>query len=321
MILVGILAGASLIVGCGAGYLWYKRTNSLSPHLPEAGGVAPFETLPSGQMLYSFNYENRHPRDYELAYSTRKSCYTYHDEPLDYVGEAVEQCFKPFDEPYYSKKKAQENSLSDVEIRERWHAENDEAQRVGLFMHRQMNNRLLDKPFQVSMAYSYVTEHTKISKLISIAPEMNQFQQFLSENELHPYRSMWTVFDEESRLAGTVDLLAVNGEGKYVVYNWTRSHTLGEETIEGYLVNNANYGTYGEGPFRHIPDSPFHREALQMSLLCDILRRKYGIDVVSAHTAVFYSENMRYHIVDLPMMADAVALILRHRQTAPSEAD
>ena len=59
MILVAVLAGASLIVGCGAGYLWYKRTNSLSPHLPEAGGVAPFETLPSGQMLYSFNYENR----------------------------------------------------------------------------------------------------------------------------------------------------------------------------------------------------------------------------------------------------------------------
>ena len=163
MILVAVLAGASLIVGCGAGYLWYKRTNYLSPHLPEAGGVAPFETLPSGQMLYSFNYENRHPRDYELAYSTRKSCYTYHDVPLDYVGEAVEQCFKPFDEPYYSKKKAQESSLSDIEIRERWHAENDEAQRVGLFMHRQMNNRLLDKPFQVSMAYSYVTEHTKIS--------------------------------------------------------------------------------------------------------------------------------------------------------------
>ena len=108
MILVAVLAGASLIVGCGAGYLWYKRTNSLSPHLPEAGGVAPFETLPSGQMLYSFNYENRHPRDYELAYSTRKSCYTYHDVPLDYVGEAVEQCFKPFDEPYYSKKKAQD---------------------------------------------------------------------------------------------------------------------------------------------------------------------------------------------------------------------
>ena len=311
MILVGLLAGASLAVGCGAaGYLWYKRTSSLSSEKNSAPVSELYDVLPSGHILSSFNYEHRHERDYGLSYISRKSCYSYQDEPLDYLRDVVAACFDVFDERYYSKKKAQESSLSDAEIREMWHAENEEAQRVGAFMHRQLNNMLLDKYYQFSMTYSYVGEYTKVSKMITIVDEANQFNEFLKENELRPYRSMWVIYDEVSRLVGTIDLLALNAAGQHVMFNWTRSHTLGEETADGFLVNNESYGNTGKGAFRHVPDSPFHREALQMSVLRLILLQKYGIDVVSAQTAVFHSDNMKYHLIDLPFMRDEAENLL-----------
>ena len=61
------------------------------------------------------------------------------------------------------------------------------------------------------------------------------------------YRTEWIIFDEEIKLAGSVDMCYTDKEGNYYLFDWKRSKQIIKE-------NNYRKGKY---PLNHIDDTNY----------------------------------------------------------------
>ena len=56
------------------------------------------------------------------------------------------------------------------------------------------------------------------------SPEWSQFKAFHEANQqLEPYRTEWMIYDKFFQVAGSIDMVFRNSEGKYEIYDWKRS--------------------------------------------------------------------------------------------------
>eukprot|EP00854_Cymbomonas_tetramitiformis_P019088 gene19088-22822_t len=85
------------------------------------------------------------------------------------------------------------------QIKDQWKAKGESARNLGVQMHQMIDRKLNEEALDVGDK--------------SILPELIQFDHFMRDEELQPYRSEWTIFDEEARIGGTVDLLVTNEDG------------------------------------------------------------------------------------------------------------
>ena len=54
--------------------------------------------------------------------------------------------------------------------------------------------------------------------------EWQYFIEFIKENpHLKPYRTEWIIFNEDLKLAGSIDMVYENPDGSLKIYDWKRS--------------------------------------------------------------------------------------------------
>lgn len=260
------------------------------------------ELLPTGQILLRHNYKNRSLRDFLLDYSTKIHSYSYKGTVLTYVGDAVNCCFPKFDEEQKALQKAYETGKETDYIKEEWASEKKEAEQLGSFVHRQIENFLLGKNSQSVFNYHY--EGCLISSRcpISIIPEMNQFATFWAKKSWKPYRSQWIIFDEDLGLVGIVDLLAHNEKNDLLLCDWTRSRKIGTEVDGKYVLQREPKSTANICQYLHLADTPFNRKALQLNVLRAILKKRYDLFVNQMFLVVFHAENEKFHELQIPLL-------------------
>lgn len=274
--------------------------------------------LPSGQIVSDYNVKHLFLRDKQLGYSSDLQRYTFRDVPLTYVDEAVEACFPAFQAVELSEKEAMRTGEHAIRIRERWEAESEEALKLGRFLHRQIEHLLHGHPVQYSFCYSYVGKEYALSRTTSMSQEINQFIHFLQDFPvLQGFRSAWVVFDEEARLAGVVDFLATDADGRFVLIDWKRSRTFGQEkegvfvlaTPHAHAVPDALGGV--SDVLAAVPDTPFGRETLHLNLLRLILARRYGLRVDGLRVLLLHADYASYHLLDVPVMEAVAEAVFR----------
>ena len=99
-----------------------------------------------------------------------------------------------------------------------------------------------------------------------------EYKQFLSFNEkigskLKPYRTEWTVFDEELNISGSIDMIFEDVDGSLLIYDWKRSKGIKKSNYYDSSITEC---------INHLPDSNFWHYALQLNTYRMILERKYG---------------------------------------------
>lgn len=101
-------------------------------------------------------------------------------------------------------------------------------------------------------------------------PEFAMFQQFVRDHQdkLRPFRTEWEVYDEDHRIAGSIDMVFENlDDGTLSIYDWKRSKE---------IKTNNPFGGKGFDHMAKHPDCNFVHYSLQLNIYKHILETKYG---------------------------------------------
>jgi len=75
-----------------------------------------------------------------------------------------------------------------------------------------------------------------------------------------------------------------------------------------------NYGKFGKGPVRHLPDCDGYKYGLQLNIYRYILRKYYDINIKQMLLVSFHPDLKHYFLAEIPVMEREVEDIFRELQ-------
>jgi len=140
--------------------------------------------------------------------------------------------------------------------------------------------------------------------------EYGLFQNFLADfPQLEAFRTEWTVFHEEVRVAGSIDMVFRNTlTGQYEIYDWKR---VKEISMNAFRADDVGLVP----PLATMPNTNYWHYALQLNIYQYILHQKYGLDVSNRCLIVLHPDNAykRYMRYELPDLQSTVAELFELR--------
>ena len=239
----------------------------------------------------NYNQINRHERDSLIHFDEASHTYTVNGRVFKSVTTLVGECFEQFDADYWAAKKAPSMNMTPEEVKALWKRKGEEASSLGTMMHAKIEGYYLGQ----------INESDETYRL---------FEQFTQQYHLTPYRTEWTIYDEESGIAGTLDFLNLR-DGVFTIFDWKRSNKI---LVCGAPEKTNRWGKHAFSPIAHVPDTVYWHYALQLSIYRYILEKNYGIQVSGGKLGVFHPDNGRPYVVDVPYLRnEAIALLSKNR--------
>lgn len=138
------------------------------------------------------------------------------------------------------------------------------------------------------------------------------FQQFIENNYINPARTEWTIYDEDSRIAGTVDLLNQDSCCGLTLIDWKRSKNLVDGN--GNAITSSRFASNAYAPISHLCDVSFWHYALQQNLYRYILKKNYKIFVWEMKLVVLHPSLESYKILEVPVMEKEIEALIKYRK-------
>jgi ATP-dependent exoDNAse (exonuclease V) beta subunit len=184
------------------------------------------------------------------------------------------------------------------EIEEMWASAGQDAATKGTAMH-----------YKIECFYNTPTDTTDATDA-----EFKYFMNFHNEHvapptaTLRPYRTEWTVFHEEARIAGSIDMVyEIIDTTDLAIYDWKRCREITK-------TNRANkFATHPA--IEHLPDTNYWHYALQLNLYKYILQTKYDKKITDLYIIVLHPEGQNYQRIKLPDLQSEVADLITERIT------
>jgi len=198
--------------------------------------------------------------------------------------------------------------LSAEQIKASWKSNGDSVAGAGTNLHERIENFMNEK--RIDSVYSHKELYENYSNDSNEdAVEWNYFLEFVKDHpELTPYRTEWMIFDEELKLAGSIDMVYKNPDGTLSIYDWKRSKEITK-------VNNWN--KFAVNPLIcHMPDSNFWHYALQLNTYKGILERKYGKTVSKLCLVRLHPDTKEktYELLDVPILTKEMNELFEERE-------
>lgn len=240
---------------------------------------------------------NPHERDARIKFHPGPHVYTVDNhtspETSEYVSVTtwVHSHFEAFDSdavidkmmasPYWPRAERYKKYIGKTkdEIKAEWETNRDVAAQEGTRMHAAIEAYYNDGMDAVDMLYES-------------SRELAYFKNFdvTFRRSLKPYRTEWTVFHEELKLSGTIDMLFENvnpvtgkSSGTFSIYDWKRCKE---------IVQNDAFNKWALTPgMETIPDTNYWHYSLQLNLYKLILTEKYGIRVTGMYIICLHPNN------------------------------
>lgn len=124
--------------------------------------------------------------------------------------------------------------------------------------------------------------------------------------QFEPFRTEWLVFDEEHKVAGSIDMVYKKADGTLAIYDWKRIEELKTE----------NRFQSGLGPVEHLPDTNYWHYSLQLNVYRYILQKHYGYVVSELALVVLHPNNSSWRVAKLNFMDEEVAGMMAARARA-----
>lgn len=105
-------------------------------------------------------------------------------------------------------------------------------------------------------------------------PEWDFFLKFVEDHpEMKPFRTEWMIYDEDVKLAGSIDMVYENPDGTLSIYDWKRAKE---------ITKDNNWNKFALNPLIcKMPDTNFWHYSLQLNTYRHILETKYGKKVTN----------------------------------------
>lgn len=150
--------------------------------------------------------------------------------------------------------------------------------------------------------------------------EFKYFQKFYEDytSKLEPYRTEMLVYDEDLRLAGSIDMIFrrvgdsdsnSNSNGDLEIYDWKRS----KEIVR---VNKWNKWIKSD-VISHLPDTNYWHYSLQLNTYKYMLEKNYGEKVVGMYLVCLHpnNENNSYIRLKVPHLKSEINDLMNLRKS------
>lgn len=245
--------------------------------------------------------KNRHPRDEFIQFEESTHVYTVHgDKSFMSVTTWNHHHFSKFDadkiiKQILSSRKHKDDpeykyyQMTAGQIMDMWNANRDSASSSGTNMH-----------YDIECFYNQM-------EVSNDSVEFQYFRNFLRENpHLCAYRTEWTIYHEELKIAGSVDMVYENPDGTLLIYDWKRCKEIVKENSFGsYALTNC---------IRHLPDTNFWHYSLQLNTYKTILEQKYGKKVVGLCLVCLHPNNDDYQLIEVPFLEKEMVDLFEYRK-------
>ena len=219
---------------------------------------------------------NPHPRDAYISFDEGPHIYTVHgDTTFTSVTTWIHSHFSHFDadaiidkmmpkilkDPNYKY-----YGMTREQIKAQWEQNGKQASGSGTDMHNDIERFYNDIHVDnTSIEYAY-------------------FKEFYRDfPELKPYRTEWTVYYEELKLSGSIDMIFENPDGTLQIYDWKRSKGIEHESYGDKCAKTEC--------INHLPDSNFWHYSLQLNIYRAILEEKYGKTITGLYLICLHPDN------------------------------
>ena len=150
---------------------------------------------------------------------------------------------------------------------------------------------------------------TSIDEEVMSTIEWSYFINFARAHPMFiPFRTEWLIYDEDLKIAGSIDMVYSNEDGTVSIYDWKRCKT----------INKVNmYNKFAITPcISDLHDTNYWHYALQLNLYKYILENKYnqivkGLYLVQLHPDV---EENTYVLHELPNIHEMEELMTDRRR-------
>lgn len=239
---------------------------------------------------YRFNIRNVHYRDKNIEFNHSDHTYMVNGITLDSVTTFINNVFPKFNSEYHAKRKAEQLGISTKEVLDMWEKKGTESRELGTEMHDKIENYYLGNDSKETDAYA-------------------MFKIFANKVELKPYRTEWSVYDWECKIAGTIDFVDYQN-GEYIIYDWKRSNKIIEN---GIAIKTNKYGEKGNYPLEHLDNSPYYHYALQLSFYKYILEKNYGLKISDLRLGIFHPSYNKPYVLKMPYLEKEIKDIVNLR--------
>jgi len=200
-------------------------------------------------------HNNRHERDKNIVFIEEGHKYIINGETTNTytsVTSFVKSQFPTFDPDFVIKRmknspkwpESKYFKMTDEEIKALWAEAGSKASAQGSGLHKNielyLNGQLENEPD---------------------CDEWQYFKQFINNFQEEWYRTEWMIYDEETRICGTLDFLAKNEDGTFTIIDWKRSKNISEP--RSLFISNTSYWQY----------------TLQLNLYKYILEKNYDMKI------------------------------------------
>ena len=263
---------------------------------------------------------NPHVRDKDIQFFEEGHIYIIYNNPnVKYTSTTtwVHNHFEKFDADKIIKKMMTGKSwkqghkywgMTSQQIKDSW---NNNGSTAGTKMHYDiecfMNNSKLNGTYSHKDLYNYYFDNTMDTSCINfdssnlVPKEWSYFINFIRDlSDMVPYRTEWTIFHEELKISGSVDMVYEKSDGTFAIYDWKRCKDITK-------INNFNKFAIVPS-ICHLPDSNFWHYALQLNIYRYILQEKYG-KIVSELCLVRLHPDAKennYELIPVPIMEQEI---------------
>lgn len=140
------------------------------------------------------------------------------------------------------------------------------------------------------------------------SPEWEMFNSYQEKvgSKMLPFRTEWLVFNEDIKVAGSIDMLYIKKDGKYAIYDWKRAKDIKME----------NKYQAGLGPLTHLPDSNYWIYSMQLNVYRMILKLKYGMEIDELALVILHPNNDNWRVIKVNIMEQEVLDMFECRKRA-----
>lgn len=245
--------------------------------------------------------KNAHPRDEHIVFDEEPHVYYVNGDPDNVsVTTLVHKYFPKFDaDQVISRMMSSKNwpnskyyGMTAEEIKKQWDQTGNDATTRGTRMH-----------LSIETFYNGVSTEQYEDDV-----EFKMFKQFYEDHKdlVDAYRTEWEVYDEEHKIAGSIDMVFENKDDDTLsIYDWKRSKEI-------KLKN-----TFGGRGFDHLDgyhDCNYVHYSLQLNIYKYILEKHYGKKIRDLFLVVMHPNFEKYQKYECLDLQDVVQKIFTDRR-------
>ena len=202
--------------------------------------------------------------------------------------------------------------LTPEQIKSQWNSNKSFVADSGTNLHFQIecfmnNSQILSSYTNKELYEFYMENYSSIHD--SLPLEWQYFINFIKDHpDLKPYRTEWLIYDEDIKIAGSIDMVYENPDGTLSIYDWKRAKIITR-------INNFN--KFAIHPIIcNLPDSNFWHYTMQLNTYKSILEAKYAKVIKDLFLVRLHPDAIEknYELISLPILRAEIEDLFQERK-------